>query len=730
MTSINRSIDQFTLRVALTISVLLAVLIPLIFSLVSYQYMRGVLDVRSALSADDVTRIIRSNPIMWRYEELRLSEILDHDTDDAVVESKRIFDTNGEIIAKNDVIVSKPSITRTHNIYDTGKVVARIEVSRPLGPLFFSTLLLAFFSSALAAGLFMLLRSHHSKVIKAAYNALGKSEKKYRSLYETMNEGMALHQACFDENGRLSSLRIIDYNPICAALFNRAPETLVGSDSHVLFGDNFTEFLTDLQQVLINKSTFAFEMSLPGMDRLFSVRAFSPEHGLIATFFEDITERSHAEQQIQKMAYIDQLTGLPNRALFLDRLGQAMARAVREKVSIALFFLDIDRFKNINDTLGHSAGDQLLKEVSQRFKRHIRTSDTLARLGGDEFVVIATNLGKELNASYVAQNLIDAFQAPFQLANKELHVTTSIGIAIFPDDGSDAENLLKNADMAMYSAKESGRNGFCFYSREMNSKAHQRLEMEAGLRNALHHNEFFLEFQPIMSVDGVKIVAAEALVRWQHPADGKIPPDQFISLAEETGLILPLGEWVLRTACGKIKAWNDAGLPQIRVSINVSSRQIEQKNFTEIVQSVIKDTGANPAQIEIELTESCLLNHACPNMAKVFSLRESGISIAIDDFGTGFSSLSYIKALPIDHIKIDKSFIDDVCGNKQDQAIVEAILAMSKKLDIRNVAEGVETVEQLQFLQQQGCSEIQGYYFHRPLPAEMLEELLREQGEC
>jgi diguanylate cyclase (GGDEF)-like protein len=727
VSKIEQSIERFTLKVALCISLLLAVLAPTGYYLISYQYLRGVLDVQSELSADAVSGVVRSNPALWRFEELRLTEILERATGDNIAETRRVLDINGAVIAKNSIDVPPPRLTRVHNIYDAGSIVARIEVSRSLDHLLQLTVVVALFSIIIAGGVFFVLRTLPLSALKKAYRALGESEKKYRSLYETMKEGMLLHQVTFDDNQALESMCVIDVNPAGAAIFgdNRA---VVGSDSLLLLGDTLKEYFPELQSMIKNQSSFSFELTPPGMKKLFVVQAFSPDEGLIATLFEDITDRRQSEQQIQKMAYFDSLTGLPNRSLFLDRLNQAMARASREKGSLALLFLDLDRFKNVNDTLGHSVGDQLLTDVSMRLKRHIRNSDTLARLGGDEFVVIATNLGKELNATYVAKNLIEAVQAPFRIGNDRLHVTTSIGIALFPEDGTDTEALLKNADLAMYSAKESGRNAFSFYSPEMNRNAHLRMELEAGLRSALIREEFFLEFQPIINAADTRIVAAEALVRWKHPTRGRIPPDEFIPLAEETGLILPLGEWVLRTACSKIKAWSDAGLPQIRIAVNVSSRQVEQQNFAGIVRNVLLETGANASQLELELTESCLVNHAGPNIAEVFGLREWGISISIDDFGTGYSSLGYIKALPIDHIKIDKSFVNDIGTKFKDQAIVEAVIAMSQKLGIQNIAEGVENLEQLKVLKEQGCDEIQGYYFHRPLPAEALEKLLREQG--
>ena len=611
------SIQRLTLAIACGISILITILVPAAYFFISYQHLRSELHVLSVLSADDVTGLIRSDSTLWRYEDLRLSEMLEQRSRNAANDSRIIYDTSGAVIAGDPSAVPLFHISHTQDIYDAGVVVARIEISRSLAPLLFSTLLVALCSAACVAVVFFTLRTLLNRSTRKAYQALRDNRKKYRSLHETLKE---------------------------------------------------------------------------------------------------------------RMAYSDQLTELPNRTLFLDRLKQAVASATQNDSTLAVFFLDLDRFKVFNDTMGHAVGDQLLIGVSRRVQRQIRSSDTLARMGGDEFCIVAINPGEKLNAPNIAQKLIDSMLPPFRIGCHELHVTTSIGIAVFPDDGIDAETLVRNADLAMYSAKEAGRNTYNFYSPEMNRNAHIRMELETGMRNALELGEFFLEFQPIMNAETRTIAAAEALVRWNHPTRGRIPPNEFIPLAEETGLILPLGEWVLRTVCSTMKTWNDSGLPQIRFSVNVSSRQIEQQNFADIVRNVLHATGANAAQLEIELTESCLVNHASTNLAEVFDLRKLGISIAIDDFGTGYSSLGYIKTLPIDHIKIDRSFVTDISSNIQDQAIVEAIITMSQKLGIRNIAEGVETFEQLEFLQTQGCNEIQGYYFHRPLSLGDFEILLRAQG--
>ncbi len=683
--------------------------------------------VQTELSANDISELIKSNPTLWRYEELRLTELLKRRSKSTSGETRVIYDTNSNIIAKNALEEPLAHIHIDHDIFDAGTVAARIEITRSLWPLLRQTFLVALCSAVISSIIFFTLRILPRRSIKKAYQALSENEKKYRSLHETMKEGMALHRVTFNSSGELSTFTVIDANPSCADMFNCSQQELIGSDSLTLFGKKFNESLSELLNVFEHDNSYSFEITLPDKGGFFLVTAFSKNPGVITTLFEDITERKKSEHKIKKMAFSDQLTGLPNRTLFQDRLNQAIAQAEQNGSSLAVFYLDLDSFKIFNDTMGRATGDQLLIEVSRRLRGQIRISDTLARMGEDEFCIVATNLGKEINSTYIAGKLINSILPPFQIGNKELHVTTSIGISVFPDNGSDAETLIKSADMAMYSAKKAGRNSYNFYSPEMNNTAQARMELENGIRNALEREEFFIEFQPIMNTSTQTIVATEALVRWNHPTRGRIPPNEFIPFAEETGLILPLGEWILRTVCLKMKHWSDAGLPQIRFSVNVSSRQIEQQNFAEVVREVLHSTGANAAQLEIELTESCLVNHVGNNIAEIFDLRDIGVSIAIDDFGTGYSSLGYIKTLQIDHIKIDRSFVNDINTNFHDQAIVEAIIAMSQKLGIQNIAEGVETAEQLEFLRGQGCKEIQGYYFHRPLSVDNFETLLREQ---
>ncbi|SNB47718.1 EAL domain-containing protein [Geobacter sp. DSM 9736] len=447
------------------------------------------------------------------------------------------------------------------------------------------------------------------------------------------------------------------------------------------------------------------------------------------SFHEDISERKQAEETIKHMAYFDALTGLPNRHLFNELLHQAMAQAQRQNRALAILFLDLDRFKVINDTLGHAVGDQLLQAAAQRLKRCCRRErDTVARRGGDEFIVLLPELVDVQEAVRVAQNIIDAFNKPFILPEHELFVSTCVGISIFPHDGTDAETLIKNADMAMYRAKEFGRNRYHLYTPAMDAHAFERLSLENSLRRALQREEFFLHYQPKVDVRAGRISSVEALVRWKHPEFGMVPPTQFIPLVEETGMITALGEWVLQTACAQNKEWLDQGYPPLRMSVNCSPRQFQQLNLAGTVEQTLADTGLDPSLLELEVTENIMLDHEESTMHSFRRLSELGVGIAIDDFGTGYSSLSAIRRLPIQTLKIDKSFINDINSNQDDAAIAKAIITMAQSLRLDVVAEGVETREQMALLDSYDCNLMQGYYFSRPLPAEELTDLLARRN--
>ncbi len=456
--------------------------------------------------------------------------------------------------------------------------------------------------------------------------------------------------------------------------------------------------------------------------------AIRDENGKITHYIliqQDITSQKETESQLNYLAYYDNLTGLPNRHLFSDRLQQAMKNADRKERLVAVLFIDLDRFKNINDSLGHDTGDILLKEAAERLKDCIRANDTVARFGGDEFILVLSDLRHVNNAINVANKIIDSFSKPFNINKMLLYVTTSIGITLYPLDDNDVDGLLKNADAAMYHAKDAGRNNFQLYSAEMTAKVEERLRVENDLRQALARNEFELYYQPQVNISDSSIVGMEALIRWQHPQHGLITPDRFISVAEESGLIVPIGKWVLREACKQNQALVSSGLPPIRVSVNLSARQFREPDLVETIDQALKDTGLDPAQLGVEITESMLMSDTKRVTRMLEELSALGVTIYVDDFGTGYSSLSYLKRFPISALKIDRTFILDIPDDQDDMAITQAVISMAKGLGIKTVAEGVETQEQLDFLKLHKCDLMQGFFFSKPVTYDKIVNLLR-----
>jgi diguanylate cyclase (GGDEF)-like protein/PAS domain S-box-containing protein len=439
----------------------------------------------------------------------------------------------------------------------------------------------------------------------------------------------------------------------------------------------------------------------------------------------DITGRKAAEQQIEFQAYHDSVTGLANRRLFQEHLSLALALAQRRSTPVAVLFLDLDHFKVINDSLGHSIGDELLREVAQRLKAAVREGDTVARAGGDEFTIVLQDLSRHDAATVVARKVLQAVAEPIVIGEHRLYITTSIGIAFFPSDGEDAEALLKSADTAMYRAKSNGRNTFELATHELNRSTHERMTLENGLHHALEAGEFELLYQPQVESEDLAIVGMEALLRWRHPERGLITPDQFISVAEERGMIIPIGDWVIREACLAARRFRDAGLPAFRVAVNLSARQFRDPSLLETIETAITVAGIDALQLELEITESVAMEDVEVTMTTLARLRALGVSIAIDDFGTGHSSLSYLKRFPIDALKIDKGFVFDLPDKFEDAAIVSSVIQLANGLGLRVVAEGVEKREQLDFLRDGGCRELQGFYFSYPIPLEDIEELVR-----
>ena len=446
----------------------------------------------------------------------------------------------------------------------------------------------------------------------------------------------------------------------------------------------------------------------------------------ILVIHENVTELKQAEKAIEQLAYFDPLTGLPNRLLLKDRLNQALTQASREEQLVGLVFLDLDRFKVINDTLGHAAGDCLLKHVAQRLKSCVRKSDTVARLGGDEFIIVLPSISQAEDATLIAQKIFQAFEPPIELEGQELFITSSIGIAIYPSDGQDAEALIANADVAMYQAKERGRNNYQFFSAEMNRKVVEFLNLETSLRRALEQEEFVLHYQQQVDLSTNAMTGVEVLLRWKHPTWGLVYPLEFIEVAEETGLIIPIGAWVLENACRQALLWQKSGYPLMRLGINISSRQLKDPQLPNTIINVLKRTGLQKDRLELKLTERILLEDNQETLRALQDLKNLGIKISIDHFGTGHATLNYLKKFGIDKIKISQSFVSELPQDQDTAEIVQAIIAMAHTLRLRVVAEGIISDEQLDFLKKQGCDEGQGYLFGRPLPADEFTAILAD----
>jgi diguanylate cyclase (GGDEF)-like protein len=474
-----------------------------------------------------------------------------------------------------------------------------------------------------------------------------------------------------------------------------------------------------------------YEHELEALDIHLETRFVTRDKNTVLAIVRDITERKAAEAKIYNLAYYDELTDLPNRELFIQSLEQTIAVAKRDEKKFALLFVDLDRFKRINDTLGHTIGDELLKDVANRLSKCTRSTDSvthldtgvgdfidLARLGGDEFVIKLYGIDSEQSVATVASRIISALTPPFTCGGHQFVVTPSIGVALYPEDGDSGETLLMNADSAMYAAKNVGRNNFKFYSETMRTKSLHRLDLENLIRTAIDEDQFELHFQPKIDASTFRLVGAEALIRWTHPTRGSIAPDDFIPIAEETGLIVPIGDFVIREACRQVKVWSTSPVGAVPVSVNISSHQFRESGFVDNVLDAVASAGIATTQLELEITESVLLHDVDRTLVQLNSLKEAGISLSIDDFGTGYSSLNYLKRFPIDTIKIDRSFVKDLHDDADDAAICAAIIAMSRQLGLNVVAEGVETKDQLKFLRRHKCDHIQGYVFSRPLSAD------------
>jgi diguanylate cyclase (GGDEF)-like protein/PAS domain S-box-containing protein len=571
---------------------------------------------------------------------------------------------------------------------------------------------------------------------KRAEEALRESEEKYSSLFQHSNDAIFLHEL----NGH-----ILDVNQKVLDQFQYTKSEILSLKIADLHPDESLPMSKRAFRKVIENGFFNFEIDFKKKNgepfpaevssSIFKIGAKEVIQGIV----RDITDRKKAIEQIAHMAYHDPLTNLPNRHLLKDRLQQTLAAAKHHNRIVAILFLDLDNFKRINDTLGHDEGDKLLQNVADRLRGYIRNSDsiarlevdrgdtTVARLGGDEFTILLTEIKHIRDATKVAQRILDLFNEPFVVESHEVFITTSIGISVYPDDGDTVDTLLKHADTAMYHAKEQGRNNYQFYKESMNITTIERLDLENRLRKALDKREFVVHYQPQLDTRTKQITAVEALVRWMHPDKGMMLPMTFIPVAEETGLIIPIGEWIVRTACKQNKAWQQAGLPPIRVTVNISGVQFNQKNFVKMVAKVLKESGLDPQYLELELTETILMQTTDTAVTTLKELKSLGIRLSIDDFGTGYCSLNYLKSFPIDTLKIDQSFVRDLSVSQENKAIIHAIIALGHSLNLHVIAEGVETMQQLEYLSEKESDAVQGFLFSRPLPNDVFKEFFNEK---
>ncbi|MEG6587060.1 putative bifunctional diguanylate cyclase/phosphodiesterase [Dendrosporobacter sp. 1207_IL3150] len=555
--------------------------------------------------------------------------------------------------------------------------------------------------------------------------ALLKNQKEYRALFDQMINAFALHKIICDDNGIPIDYLFLDINPAFERATGLKGERVIGKSIREIFPNIQNSWIEKYGKVALTGEPITFTDYFAETQKYYHIEAYSPEHGLFAVHFLDVTEQIQHHNTVEHMAYHDSLTGLPNRALIEQRLVAAIDNAAISNNKVAIMFIDLDDFKLVNNTHGHTAGDQMLKQIAQRLLTCVPKDCTLARLGGDEFIILLTGITNTFEVTNIARKVITVIKEPWTYAETTFRMTAKIGIAIYPDDSGNAENLMKMADIAMFKAREQGKGKYQYYIRDMDSHIAKRMEIETSLYQALEEEQFVLYYQPKVNVSGM-IVGVEALIRWQHPTKGLIPPSDFIPIAEECGAILPIGEWVLETACRQNKLWQELGIPPIDISVNLSAKQFQQVGLLKLIANKLTSTQLDPKWLTIEITETIAMKYADYTVEILNSLKEQGIKIALDDFGMGYSSLIYLKRFPINSLKIDRSFIQDIKGGSDGAFIAKAIIGLGQSLKLDVVAEGVETMEQLSYLKEQNCTQMQGYLFSKPLPSDDMTELLKK----
>ena len=734
-------------RLALGIALIVALVLPLGYILIGYGNLAANLVLMANVKADAITNgLITSNPELWPYQVYRLEELLSAEPAVAEDEAVIALDAKDSVLARAGSTPRSPVMRRSHALHDSGRIVGRVDVEYSLHGLLYGTGIAVVLGLILGSAVFIVLRVLPLRALRRITGAL-EEEVRQHQLAAAQREAAEAASRASDERFRQLAEHIpqvfwmTDTDRASIAYTSPAFETLTGvpATQGARWFDSVHE--GDRERVgqewsrLVRDGVYDTEFRLvhvSGAERWVRARAFPVhnEHGGIdrhAGITEDITESKRAQERLVQLAHYDHLTGLPNRVLFYDRLKQALAQARRNGWHSAVLVIDLDRFKTVNDTFGHAHGDELLQKISERLTQCVRSSDTVGRLGGDEFAVILNELAASEGAGLVAQGIIAALAAPFDIKGNELHTTASVGIAVYPSDSDNVDTLVSDADAAMYHAKTAGRGVYRFYTAEMNQQALDKVKLEAKLRRAVEHEEFLLYFQPKVDIATGAIAGCEALLRWASPEDGLVSPDRFIPMLEETGLIIPVGEWVLRAACRQVVAWKAARVTPVPIAVNLSARQFQQPDLGAVVTQALSEHGVAARYLEIEITESVAMKNAEASIETLRELKALGVRLAIDDFGTGYSSLSYLKRLPVDTVKIDRSFVTDLATNPDDATIAQAIISMAHNLGLKVVAEGVETASQLSFLRAHDCDQMQGYYFAKGLPEPEMTAMLAER---
>ena len=721
---------------ALLVSSAIGILPPVALFTLQYRYQSGEMSAAAQINARLTSELINRNPEMWQFEQLRLEELLGNRPAGLVREHeiREILLLSGTLIARSADAAAAPLMVASAPLFNAGRPVGVIRIARSLRPMLLESLLVALASAALAAMLYFKVMTAPLRALRQAFDDL--DEERERALITLRSIGDAVVTTD-------TQMRIQYLNPIAESLTGWTNKHAYGKPIELVFRivqeDSRQAAANPVVECLLNNCIVEMDRHSV-LIRHTDSREFHIENSAApirratgevlgaVMVFHDVSERKEVQNQLHHIAHHDALTGLPNRSLFHQKLEGEIHGARAQRTKFAVLFLDLDRFKRINDTLGHHVGDRLLVMVGKRLRQALRGSDTIARLGGDEFTAILSGIGTQDEAYGIAGKILDAIGRPFAIAGHEICVTTSIGIAVYPDDGASIDELVKNADVAMYQAKDCGRNGYRRYAGGDASQVLERLQFESSLHSALERDEFFLVYQPKLDLVTRQVTGMEALLRWQNVSRGVVAPDEFISLLEENGQIVEVGEWVLRTALAQALRWNEHGFP-ISIAVNFSARQFEAPNFAAMMDATLRETRFPVALLEIEVTES-LLMQSDSHEATLGHLKSSGIGIALDDFGTGFSSLSYLRSFPVDVLKIDKSFVNELACDAPSLRIAKTIVDLGHALNMRVVAEGVETAEQCHMLGEIGCDLIQGYWLSRPMRGDATLDWLRARQDA